>query len=306
MNFKSVPIQILCLVIFTSCATCQDIEPLKWKFKQGDAFEVSLSQATNINSKIDQRVKDVNSKLVLSMEWTVESVDDSTGNATITQSIDRVQLEMLSLPMGAGKPVNIDTGSDENKKGFEAKLLKQLGPLVGVSYEVIMSPLGEIVDVTVPEKTLEAIRKAPGSLRLRQLLSKPGLNDLFGQSAVVLPDSAPSSSTPWTVKNTITTEAGTYDRQHSYQWTGNRQDNGKTLADIKMSTTITPAVDDKTTAPDVKFVSFEGNGDLEMNVTDGHFTSTKTVNKMQTEKSYREKTIITTVTSTIEMQVNKK
>ncbi len=286
-----------------SVATAQQAQPLQWKFTTGDSFEVTFIQTSEITSQVDQRIKDVNSVLTVAMAWQVTSVDE-TGNATIDQRITGVKLLMTSLPTGVGRSIDIDTSrSEKPKKGVNSNLLKQIEPLVGAAYQVVMSPRGEIVEVTVPETTLESLRQVPGSLRLRSLMSKAGLKDLFGQAMVVLPEADPVADQPWTSLADVDTEVGNFTRQHTYTWTENRTENGKTLADINLTTTLEPRETDKT--GDVKFISYHGNGTLTMNVTDGYFESSKTTNEMQTEKPYREKVIATTAKTTVEMQIEK-
>ena len=166
-----------------------------------------------------------------------------------------------------------------------------------------MSPRGEIIDVNVPETTLETLRKAPGSLRLRSLMSRKGLQGLLGQSIVVLPEAAPVTDQPWTILDDVDTEVGDFTRQHAYTWTGNRTEDGTVLAEIELETTLKPRVTDSKT--DVKFISFAGNGTLVMNATDGYFESSLTSSEMQTEKPYREKVISSTVKKTVKMQISR-
>jgi hypothetical protein len=282
----------------------QQAQPLRWKFAPGDSFDVTFVQTSEITSQVDQRLKNVNSVLTVGMAWNVTVVGDD-GNATIDQQITGVKLSLSSLPTGVGMSVDIDTASAEKPtKGINADLLKQLEPLIGASYQVVMSPRGEIVEVTVPETTLEILRKVPGSLRLRSLMSKTGLKDLFGQSIVVLPEAAPVAGEPWTTTADIDTEVGNFTRQHAYTWIENRTDNGKTLAEIKLKTTLQPRETEYKS--DVNFIRFDGSGTLFMNVDDGYFQSSTTTNEMKTEKPYREKVIASTVKTTVEMQIRKK
>lgn len=134
-------------------------------------------------------------------------------------------------------------------------------------------------------------------------MSEVGLKDLFGQSIVVLPEEAPVADKPWTILADVDTEVGTFTRQHAYTWTENRNEDGKTMAEIKLKTSLEPRPSENET--DVKFTSYDGTGTLIMNVTDGYFESSKTTNEMQTEKPYREKAIATTVKTTVEMRISK-
>lgn len=313
MNMKSTTRQYLnwlCLVIAAACwtglstANAQQAQPLRWKFTQGDTFDVTFVQTSNISSQVDQRVKVVNSILTISMAWNVNAVDEN-GNGMIEQKITGIKLLMTSVPTGVGKAIDIDTSrSEKPNKGPSADLLKQVEPLIGAAYTVVMSPRGEVIDVKIPESTLESLRKAPGSMRLRSLMSKTGLKDLFGQSLVVLPEEAPVEGQPWSFRADIDTGVGNFTRHNEYTWTGNRTEDGRTLAEIKLKTTLQPR--DSANTTDVKFIRFDGNGVLVMNVTDGYFESSNTTNEMQTEKPYREKVIATTVKTTVEMQIKKK
>ena len=79
-----------------------------------------------------------------------------------------------------------------------------------------------------------------------------------------------------------------------------RDENGTTLADIGVTTDL-KAID----VPEIKFIDSIGQGSLVMNVTDGYFVSSTNTSTMKTEKPYREKVIATSVTTTVEMQVQK-
>ena len=72
-----------------------------------------------------------------------------------------------------------------------------------------MNPRGEILDVEIPEQSMQAIREAPASMQIRQVLTKEGLSDLFGQSAIVFPEKSLSAGDTWIDQTEIKNEVGT-------------------------------------------------------------------------------------------------
>lgn len=289
------------LIANVARAKAQDSQPT-WKLQKDDAFDVTLMQSTKITSQVDQRVKDVDNQLTLNMTWNVKSVSDA-GNATIEMTIVSVQMTMESMPNAVGKSIEIDTASEAKLKGASAELLKQLNPLMGSVVEFEMSPRGEITNVVVPEATFESLRKAPGSMKLRSLLSSEGIDDLFGQSVVVLPEDLKLNQ-PWSITNQLKTGFGEFERTHTCTWTGNRKVGDTQLAEIELTTSVEPI--ETSAKVEAKLTSFSGGGNLVFDMNQGYFVSSKSTNEMNTEKPYREKQITTKVSTVVEMQIDKK
>jgi hypothetical protein len=289
------------LTFAVSHSAAQEATP-KWIFEKADVFEVVLTQTTSIKSQVDQRVKDVDNQLRLNATWEVKSVSD-VGVATMKMTLVSVQMKMESMPNGVGKSIEIDTSSDEKQKGAGGELLKQLAPLMGAVVNIDMSTRGEITNVVVPESTLESLREAPGSMKLRKIFESQGIQELFGQSVVVLPEDLQQNQ-PWEIDNQSQTGFGTFDAKHTCVWTGNRKSGDSNLAEFELKTEVTPRDESRNT--DAKLTKFSGGGNLVFDLSQGHFLSSKSSNELTTEKAYREKTITTTVTTDVEMQIKKK
>ena len=289
------------VLLMAACVQAQVNTPA-WKFEADTEFDVVLTQSTKIKSQVDSRVKNVDNQLTLNLNWKVNEVSDE-GTATIEMTIASIQMRMQSMPNGVGKSIDIDTSSEAKKKGTEADLLKQLNPLVGAIVVIEISPRGEITKTEVPKDTLAALRNAPVSMKLRTILESDGIKDLFGQSAIVFPSDL-TEGKPWSTKNDLETGFGKFVATHTIEWTGNRNSGDNEIAQFKLSSSI-DAVDER--GPnEPKLVDFSGGGEFVFDVTEGHAVSSKSSNEMKTEQPYREKTIVTTVTTVVEMQINKK
>jgi hypothetical protein len=88
-------------VVFANPVSAQDAKP-KWKMETGDVFDIKLTQLTRIQSRVDQRVKEVDNELTLNVTWQVVSASDD-GGATVDMTIVSVQMKMASMPNGVGK-----------------------------------------------------------------------------------------------------------------------------------------------------------------------------------------------------------
>ncbi len=280
-------------------------QPLRWDLQKGQSLVIKLTQSTEIVSTVEKRTKNIANSMTLNMIWAVDSVDKKK-QISILQTIESVQLDLNDPARGVAGQVQIDTrGSDNDellkKKNLKSQLLQQVMPLIGLELNIIMSPRGEIVDVVVPPKTLEALRKLPGSMRLRQLLTHQGLKDIWGQSAMMLPENELAVGDEWNSKNEIMLPMGKFARTNTYKLTNSNE----SQAEIELNTSIEliEPVKIKEGETQVKLVSFNGSGAIQWNAKEGFLSSSKVSNTIKTDRPYREKNVVTSATSTIELSI---
>ena len=175
------------LTLITTSLVAQTPEPFRWKFAQGDAFKVDLSQTSVVTSTVDQRSRKTTNTMQMFMNWNVTEVDNENGTATLAQSIDRITLNMVTPTKGGEKVTKLDTDDTDKNRGLADKLAKQIGPLVGTTISVVLSDRGDIQSVTVPDETMEVLRQAPASMQLRRVFTEQGMKQIIGQSAMTLP-----------------------------------------------------------------------------------------------------------------------
>lgn len=290
------------ILILTACnhSTGQEARLIRWQLSEGSRYRVELKQSTAIKSSIDTREKQLGNEMLLLMSWKIESAKDDAFN--ITQSIDRVYLK-ISQPGKEGiQTTEIDTDNERGPGSFAGELLKQIQPLIGTKYLVSMTSRGEISEISVPPESMEALRNAPASMRLRQVLTREGLEDLIGQSAIVFPEQAIKAGDEWTTSQDITNALGKIRKTHRYVYNGEQDRNDAEAAGFSVSTVVEklePGENDAT------IDGFSGSGKIWFAPEENEILESSVENKMTTRRTYREKIIQTSVSSSISMRVSK-
>ncbi len=284
-------------------SSAQPADTLRWKLGQGDQYDVQLIQDTNISSQIDNRGRQTANKMTLDMQWLVQSVNDDR-TAVIQQTISRIQLTLTTPEDAGSQTISIDTDDAGKQKDLAKHLLQQVSPLIGTEYLVTMSDRGEVIRVDVPESSMEALRGAPASMQLRQVLTKEGLTEMFGQSAIIFPEQAISVGDDWKSESEVSNSLGTFTRIHTYSYDGSQQKDQKTMQHVSIKTELKQKA---TSQQGSELVEFTGSGQLWMDNEAGYVRESSLANELKTiNKTYPSSIINTTITSRVSMKVVKK
>jgi hypothetical protein len=282
---------------------------LKWKLKPDDQFEVRLVQSSTSKTKVDSRETLMNNSTTIVIDWKVSEVAES-GDATIEQSLKSIKL-LVGDPAVPSQVISYDTALPNVGSKESQELLKQVMPLIGLRFDVVMSPWGEIKAVSLPEETKDVLNQLPATMKLRALFSDQGLKDILGSSVVVLPEQEFKAGDQWTTETVTPTVFGNVKRKRTYTLVGTKTVDGREFAEFKMVASMEP--DENGTEGQTKgaslngsLISFSGTGQLMLDLDGGYFTFSEVQNRVETERPYREKMIQTEVTSRIEMSVQKK
>ncbi len=277
-----------------------------WRLEKDEQLKVNLKQTTTTKTKVDARETAVNSSNEIVMHWKVVSVTGD-GDATIEQSLQSIKLSVED-PAVPSQAVRYDTALDDKEISKTSKtLLKQVKPLIGLKFVVVMSKLGEIKEVTLPPKTADAINQLPETLQLRKLFSSAGLKDILGASAIVLPEEKMAKGKQWADEKEVDTPFGPFKRIRNYQYDGRRTSDDVELGTFSIKSSMV-RLSDSSQPNDPqkgKLVSFNGTGELKLDVKGGFFSQANIKNKVETERNYREKKISTVVISELETQTRK-
>jgi len=284
-------------------------QELKWKLKPDDQFEVRLVQTSTAKTNVDSRDTQTDNSTTIVFDWKVTKVAEN-GDATIEQSLKSIKL-LVGDPAVPAQAISYDTSSSGKISKESQKLLNQVTPLIGLRFDVVMSPLGEIKTVSLPAATEGALNLLPATMKLRALFSDKGLKDILGASVVVLPSDDLGPGGTWTNEALTPTAFGDFNRIRTYTVVGNKTIDGRDFVEFKLKASMEP-VDDgsegnaKGASLKGSLVSFSGSGTLMLDVEGGYFSSSDVQNRAESEKPYREKTIKTVVTNQIEMTIRKK
>ena len=311
MRSISTGLIVLAIIAFQFTTTVNgQSEVLKWKLKKGDQFEVQLDQAFSSFTKIDSRETKVDNSTTIGISWDVTAVN-ADGEATVSQAIESIKLA-VSNPAVPSQALKFDTAADENVADEYSKsskaMLKEIKPLIGLKFDVVMAATGEIKSVLLPKATADVVDQLPGTVRLRSLFSETGLKDVLGASAIVLPTDPLEKGGSWTEEKDVETAFGKFVRSRTYSLVGPRNVDGVELMEIQIDPAMTAknALEQKGDSLRGKMVSYSGSGTLLLDAAGGYFRSSAFKNELKTEKPYREKTIKTTVTTEVGMTVTKK
>ena len=300
---------VLTIAFFSSVSA--NAQEIAWNFKSGDAFSVTFDQETIVTSEFNLIERKIGSRVQLMMDWNVSAVSPE-GVATIDQTINQIVMTMYVPQVGelrAGQDAQatkivVDTSSEEAESKVAKNMLKQIKPLVNANFTVTMQANGTIDTVVASPETLDAIRNAPGSMKMRELLTPEGLKEIFGQAILVLPKSKFAAGETWTADREATTEIGTFAINDQFTFDGDSEFEGQTLKAISVNSksSLTQQPD----AGDAEFVSSGGEGKLYYDSEAKHFVASEFRNEYTISQPIRETAINTSTVSTVNMRIRKK
>lgn len=215
----------VCMAALAVPAVAQAADPLTWKFNAGDEHHYKMTQDMQMSIQSAGQQTDMNIKQDLYMTWKVEELLDD-GSANLTQKIDRMKMTMKMQ----GQTLEFDSAEPDKSQG---PLANQLAPLfkalTSTSFDVTMSPRGEITDVEIPKELIEAIQSSPGAATMGDLASEEGFKNLVQQGALTLPeqlDEGKQWSNKVEVKNPM---FGSQTVETTYEYKGSREVDGQTM-----------------------------------------------------------------------------
>jgi hypothetical protein len=91
----------------------------------------------------------------------------------------------MSLP--DGQSFEYDTDSDEAPQGVAAMLAPMLDAMVDCEITTVMTPQGEVIETTIPEKFVQALQNVPGVQLMGELATEEGLKAMGQQGTMKLP-----------------------------------------------------------------------------------------------------------------------
>jgi len=245
-------------------------EPLRWKFQAGDKFNYQVVQdmTTNMNAgPAGQMVTTL--RQTLDMIWDVERVNED-GTAVIQQTVDRVKLSMNSP---TGQNVAYDSDAEGPAEGLAAMVAPMYEAMIEDKFEFTMTPRGEIQDVKVPAKVLEAIKNSPGAAVAGDMATAEGLQSQLMQLALVFPENSPEVGESWSNSVTINNPmAGKHVVETSFKYEGTSDVDGVAIAVFRPTLKMAMEGND---AVQVKVTEQESEGEVLFNQDAGRLDSIK-------------------------------
>ena len=250
---------------------------LRWKLQPGETLHYVMEQKTNTAVKGGlQEVKSTISQTI-DMDWTVKEVG-ADGQASMTQTITRVRTRIESA---AGAFV-FDSNEAKDPVGpIAGNLAPLLRALVGAEFAFKMSPEGELIDIKVPEKVLESLKKTGAVGGAAGMFSEEGMKNMVSESSLALPKEDLAKGKGWTRQTKIPMPplgSMTLDKNYSYE--GAETKDGKELDRIKLVTKVdiqlNPAND-----LEMKIQGQDGQGTIFFDNTRGRIVESSVSEKLE-------------------------
>ncbi len=175
---------------------------LRWKFAQGQKFPYATQQETKTRLTIQGNTVETSLKQLIDMTWEVKSVKED-GSARIAQTIDRMRMYMDGPN---GSRFEFDSKLSAEPAGSMLGIAKMIKGIVGLPIELTMSPRGEVSDVTVSDRLLQALKMpGPNGQAVGGLFSEETFKNMASQGSIVFPAEALTPGKTWTATKTVDT-----------------------------------------------------------------------------------------------------
>jgi hypothetical protein len=295
------PLIILLLVLpIPAIASGQTL--LRWKLKAGESLNLTVQQETE--SQVAFGGKSATTKIDLDVElgWLVSAADQK--GFKIKQTIKGVKLKLQS-PQGG--TIEYDSAAETRPTGQARDIADSLKSLVGAEVELTMTDRGEIVAADAASKAAEETPVAAGKAAEQTAVSRASVERLLRQAIVVLPEQPVSDGDSWSVTNQLAVAAGEFTQVKTFRLAGSAEREGQQVAEIQLTSELKAAAAAAPPAklspgkrPDVGKLALkehQQSGTILFAPAGGRVTQAEQTQKLITERSYRETTIVVTLTS---------
>jgi hypothetical protein len=272
---------------------------LRWKFKPDEVLNYVMTMDMAQDMKISNMNLQVKVVQQMDMTWKVTGVE-ADGTATLTQTIDRIRMDM-NVP---GQPaMKFDTASDEKVPG--AEMLKPVfDAMVGKPITLKVTPRGEITELKISEEMLAGIKKSVLS-QMGGMFSEDGMKQMIGRGMLTFPAEAVSKGASWdTSLETANSVIGKQVIEMRYVYEGPEERGGRPLdkigADMTMKFEESP---DAKVKVNVKEQSSDGT--IYFDNAGGHVAESNVTSKMALEIDAGGMTVLQDVTTLVNMKLAK-
>lgn len=170
---------------------------LRWKFRAGEKTEMVMTQEIRTKVKVKERTIETANTTIMDLAMTTVAVDPQ-GTATIEQKIERVRMKMEGIP---GMGIDYDSASGKKPEGLAASVAPILEALTGKPFMITMNPLGQAVEVKLPEGLKENAAKTPGGAQLSGMFSEEGVKNMM--QVATFPEKPLRAGDTWDRKTTM-------------------------------------------------------------------------------------------------------
>ncbi len=180
------------MVLISSASIVFAQEQLAWKFVPGESLKYVVKQNMNMTMVVASKTQTIAINQTMDMRWKIEDVDASTGDATMSQMIDRVQMNSQGGSYGV---FEYDSAGDKVPESPLGKTLAEVfRRMIGEEFGVHMKTTGKIDQVTIPQSLIAGMKKAGSA---GNALDETTLKQMMTQTAITLPQKTLNPNDKW-------------------------------------------------------------------------------------------------------------
>ena len=227
---------VFCLPVMLAAAvpsTAVGQDDLRWKFQSGETLKYQVQQKMQTEMSVGGQKINTNMQQSMDMSWKVADVSP-TGMASVSQTVDRVQMKMEGGPFGS---LQFDTSSSEVPTNPIVKAMSEVfRKIVGQEFRMTMNPTGKVEKVEVPAQLLQALNSAGAS----NALNEDTLKQMMEQSSVLLPATAVTAGQSWESSQQIQLPFGEMKVASLMTYAGRDASTGMARINMKPTITVSP------------------------------------------------------------------
>jgi hypothetical protein len=267
---------------------------LRWKFAKGQKLGYVLTQKTDMTMDVAGKKVETTFTQTTDMTWEVKGVDKD-GSADMAQTIDRVRFE--STAPGGGN-LHVDTADAEDAQGTPEAMSNLFRAMAGSPFTMKVTPRGELRDVKVPAKIVDAFKDAgPAGAMFG---SEESLKNLCGNSLVPFPEAAIAPGKSWKGDRKMPMPFGTMVMNMTYTLEGAAGPIENIGIDVNVE------IEPKEGSPiEIKLTSQDMKGHYRFDNSTGILKSTAVVQKMKMTVTVSGQQIAQDLESTVKMELKK-
>jgi hypothetical protein len=276
---------------------------LRWKFTKGKPYHYTITQKTQMKmvQGPGQEISTVMNQ-VTDLTWDIKAVDPD-GSASMTLTTDRVRIVMDSPVF----KLEFDSKDPKDPTGPAAALAPVFRAMVGVPIEMKMSGRGQISDVKVPPKLLDALKNAGpgGAAATNSLASEEGIKTTMSRASLVLPEEAVAPGKSW--KSNVELPAppmGTMALDSTYTYKGPATQDGHKVEKVDLATKVDLKPSDNPQVT-VKVKSQDNQGAFYFDNADGYLRGSEVNQKMELGLTVMDQELVQNVETSVKMEPTK-
>jgi len=233
---------VFVLSAVSAAAAGPEIAP-RYRFKEGDKLAYVVEATTRIETIGFGRTNTAVMSQLIDLTWVVERVD-AAGKATITQTIERIQLKartpdstMTHDTKSPPPPALSETTDPRQREAIAARqrIVERLNGVVGARLSATIDAQGRIADIRLVERAGGGGTAASDWGGLGNPASEAGFRRLMGQLIPLLSEGAPARGDSWSSKGEEKVPGGKTITETRYTSDGEEERGGRQLQKVSLA-----------------------------------------------------------------------